>query len=151
MCNRYSGKSAIRRPFVCRRTPWNLSASLSPTKLPPSATLCAHVCEATRNRTTASLAACTVGMRRERMCRKGVALIQLKKHRLAPWLHSYRSNGPIMFARTVIEDEARWTGPWMWTDRVFARRAAHDAAVGSESSFHQGREQIHLLAGLDVT
>jgi hypothetical protein len=25
------------------------------------------------------------------------------------------------------------------------------AAVGSESSFHQGREQMHLLAGLDVT
>ena len=35
--------------------------------------------------------------------------------------------------------------------RLLARRAPHDALVGSETSFEQGREQLDVLAGLDVT
>src|ERR1022692_2010292 len=140
MCNRYSGKSAIRRPFVCRRTPWNLSASLSPTKLPPSATLCAHVCEATRNRMTASLPTCTVGMRRDRPKKGRVNAIQKtsfsamaapvsiqRAYYVCPYCHQGQSS----LDRTLDVERTEYSPG--------VRRML--AAVGSESSFHQGREQ----------
>jgi len=55
-------------------------------------------------------------------------------------------------ARTAIKATARLIGNWTWkASRLFARRAPDDGGGGKRHQLQQGREQLQLLAGVEVT